>query len=112
MEKRYWLRGGTIGALAFLVAFILLWIFSSINMNCLLEPIQSINVGGPSCHFKNYFSIWSLSYFIAPTILGLLLGIFGGVFYGKIDHTNIKPIKLSIIIIIILILIFLWRSLL
>ncbi|OHA44420.1 MAG: hypothetical protein A3G04_02805 [Candidatus Taylorbacteria bacterium RIFCSPLOWO2_12_FULL_44_9] len=111
MNKKYLLRGGIIGLLIFLLAFIMLWIYASINMNCLLEPIQSINVGGASCHFKNYFSIGSFLYFIIPTFFGSLIGMLMGVLYDKISLKNSRIIKICISIIIVLASIYLWRSL-
>lgn len=80
-HKKYWLRSGLLIATIFLVAAIFWWVFVSVNIGCILEPMQSINLGGPECLFNNYVSIWSLIYFGLPTLFGFVFGmIFGGIF--------------------------------
>ena len=86
----YWVRGGIIGGIIGLFMLIALWLCSSYMMHCLLEPIETIDVGGGSCYFKDYFSVSSLIYFGIPTFITVLVGLFIGWLYGKIKNRKIN----------------------
>ena len=91
-----WLKGGLIGGVVFLLLAIFWWVYLSINLLCILEPIQSINMGGAECYFKDYFSMVSLLFFIAPIILGFFAGSLFGLFVNK-EMINYKLLVLLII---------------
>jgi len=97
-----WIKGGLIGGILFLFIILTTWIQMSINMNCILEPAQLINVGGADCYFKDYFSIWSILIFLIPMIIGFLLGSLSGIIFEKISQSKIpKSIKLGLLGIIL-----------
>jgi hypothetical protein len=82
-SKRYWLRGGLSLAVIFLVIAISWWVYISINIGCVFEPIQMVNMGGGDCIYNDYQTIivWSLIYFGIPTLFGFVSGtIFSGIF--------------------------------
>lgn len=80
------IKGGLIGAGIFLLLAIIWWLYVSSVHNCLLDPIQSVNVGGIDCsfHVSIYSLISSTGYFIFPTVIGFFIGALIGSIIGLI----------------------------
>jgi predicted permease len=66
-----WLKHGLITAIIFFLFFTSLWIYDSIDHNCLLDPGRMLPVG--CC--EDCFDFTSLAFFAIPTLLGFLIGV-------------------------------------
>ncbi len=88
MNKKYWLKAGIAGAIIGLVVALVFWWFASTSVQCVLAPIQSINLGGPSCADDGFVNIYSVMYFGIPTVIVALVGTIIGWIYGKVKGNS------------------------
>jgi hypothetical protein len=98
--KRYWLRGGVIAALVFLVANLLYYYFSFCRQIGLMFSANQQGLIGSPAPGTAFFDYWRnlpnycfhspnfMTFIIQPLIWTIIIGVILGWLYGKIKNKS------------------------
>lgn len=89
--KRYWLRGGVFGFIAYIALFIFN-LFNSccdaVNSNFVSHKVAQGIIFFPQGNYPRNPTFFQEYWFIGPIVFYVVVGIIVGIIYGKIKNRN------------------------